>query len=97
MQREADNGRLMRLLMKLCYICERPELGGDSQWAETGDRCGGGWRAGGRAGGVGATVSCTCLQAPSRATMQAPAAQILCPVLCTPAHDPAAGACHALN
>ena len=32
-QREADNGRLLRLLMKLCYICERPELGGDSQWA----------------------------------------------------------------
>lgn len=38
MQREAENGRLLRLLMKLCYICERPELGGDSQWAETGDR-----------------------------------------------------------
>lgn len=37
-QREADNGRLLRLLMKLSYICERPELGGDSQWAETGDR-----------------------------------------------------------
>lgn len=40
-QREAENGRLLRLLMKLCYICERPELGGDSQWAETGDRRGG--------------------------------------------------------
>lgn len=38
MQREADNGRLLRLLFKLNYICERPELGGDSQWAETGDR-----------------------------------------------------------
>ncbi|PRW58104.1 PAB-dependent poly(A)-specific ribonuclease subunit 3 [Chlorella sorokiniana] len=37
-QREADNGRLLRLLFKLNYICERPELGGDSQWAETGDR-----------------------------------------------------------
>jgi PAB-dependent poly(A)-specific ribonuclease subunit 3 len=37
-QREAENGRLLRLLMKLNYICERPELGGDSQWAETGDR-----------------------------------------------------------
>ncbi|PSC73700.1 PAB-dependent poly(A)-specific ribonuclease subunit 3 [Micractinium conductrix] len=37
-QREADNGRLLRLLLKLCYVCERPELGGDTQWAETGDR-----------------------------------------------------------
>lgn len=40
-QREAENGRLLRLLMKLSYICERPELNGDAQWAETGDRCGG--------------------------------------------------------
>lgn len=47
-QREADNGRLLRLLFKLNYICERPELGGDTQWAETGDRWGR-WRVGRRA------------------------------------------------
>jgi PAB-dependent poly(A)-specific ribonuclease subunit 3 len=35
---EVDNGRLLRLMMKLCAVTERPQLGGDHQWAETGDR-----------------------------------------------------------
>jgi hypothetical protein len=36
--READNGRLLRLLLKLGFINERPEHEGDPGWAETGDR-----------------------------------------------------------
>lgn len=56
--RELDNGRMLRLLSKLTYCCDRPELNGDTQWAETGDRCGGWaargrWRKSGRRGGVG--------------------------------------------
>eukprot|EP00798_Chlamydomonas_sp_ICE-L_P006426 gene6426-3053_t len=38
MSKECENGRLLRLLMKLGYVNERPELKGDSQWSETGDR-----------------------------------------------------------
>lgn len=36
--READNGRLLRLLLKLGYINERPDHEGDASWAETGER-----------------------------------------------------------
>lgn len=36
--KECDNGRLLRLLVKLGFVNERPELDGDTQWAETGDR-----------------------------------------------------------
>ncbi|GAB4817655.1 hypothetical protein N2152v2_004701 [Parachlorella kessleri] len=36
--KECENGRLLRLLAKLSMVTERPELGGDTQWAETGDR-----------------------------------------------------------
>jgi len=36
--READNGRLLRLLIKLGFINERPEHEGDPSWAETGER-----------------------------------------------------------
>lgn len=32
-------------LVQLNYVCERPELNGDTQWAETGDRCAPGSRA----------------------------------------------------
>lgn len=35
---ECENGRLLRLVMKLNAICERPQLGGDEHWSETGDR-----------------------------------------------------------
>jgi PAB-dependent poly(A)-specific ribonuclease subunit 3 len=38
LEKECQNGRLARLLLKLGFVCERPELGGDAQWAETGDR-----------------------------------------------------------
>lgn len=38
LSKEAENGRLLRLLAKVCFVAERPELGGDAQWAETGDR-----------------------------------------------------------
>ncbi|XP_069364773.1 PAN2-PAN3 deadenylation complex subunit PAN3 isoform X4 [Maniola hyperantus] len=36
--READNGRLMRILVKMGVVNERPELNMDTTWAETGDR-----------------------------------------------------------
>lgn len=36
--RELDNGRLLKLLIKLATINERPELNLDCSWAETGDR-----------------------------------------------------------
>ncbi|CAG8954277.1 hypothetical protein HYFRA_00005898 [Hymenoscyphus fraxineus] len=36
--REVENGRLARLLMKLGAINERPEYDGDSNWSETGER-----------------------------------------------------------
>jgi len=36
--RECDNGRLLRSLMKLGYINERPAYESDPSWSETGDR-----------------------------------------------------------
>jgi len=36
--REAENGRLLRLMIKLGFINERPEQDGDPSWAETGER-----------------------------------------------------------
>lgn len=36
--RELENGRLFRLICKLCFINERPEFDMDPQWSETGDR-----------------------------------------------------------
>ncbi|XP_067004474.1 PAN2-PAN3 deadenylation complex subunit PAN3 isoform X2 [Anabrus simplex] len=36
--KELENGRLFRLLVKLCTINERPELNLDHTWSETGDR-----------------------------------------------------------
>ena len=33
-----ENGRLLRLLVKLGFVNERPEGDVDAQWAETGDR-----------------------------------------------------------
>lgn len=36
--KELENGRMFRLLSKLAFINERPHLGIDTQWAETGDR-----------------------------------------------------------
>ncbi|GLV34006.1 Poly(A) specific ribonuclease subunit PAN3 [Carabus blaptoides fortunei] len=36
--KEMENGRVFRLLVKLCTINERPELNMDGAWAETGDR-----------------------------------------------------------
>ena len=69
-QREADNGRLLRLLFKLNYICERPELGGDTQWAETGDRCG---QLGGGEGGAGqGGVARPCMYAPRQRLARTP-------------------------
>ncbi|XP_041986902.1 PAN2-PAN3 deadenylation complex subunit PAN3 isoform X2 [Aricia agestis] len=35
---EIDNGRLLRLLIKLGIVNERPELNMDTSWSETGDR-----------------------------------------------------------
>jgi PAB-dependent poly(A)-specific ribonuclease subunit 3 len=36
--KEIQNGRLLRLLLKLNFILERPEYRGDPRWSETGDR-----------------------------------------------------------
>jgi Pan3 Pseudokinase domain len=36
--KEAENGRLLRLLTRLSFVNERPELEGDPRWAETGAR-----------------------------------------------------------
>jgi len=36
--KECENGRLLRLLIKLGFVNERPDLDGDTQWSETGDR-----------------------------------------------------------
>uniref|UniRef100_A0A2A4K171 PAN2-PAN3 deadenylation complex subunit PAN3 n=1 Tax=Heliothis virescens TaxID=7102 RepID=A0A2A4K171_HELVI len=36
--REIDNGRLLRILIKLGIVNERPELNLDASWSETGDR-----------------------------------------------------------
>lgn len=36
--REIDNGRLLRILIKLGVVNERPELNMDPSWSETGDR-----------------------------------------------------------
>ena len=33
---EAENGRLLRILARLSFICERPDADTDSQWSETG-------------------------------------------------------------
>jgi len=38
MSKEIENGRLVRLLVRLGFINERPEFDMDTQWAETGDR-----------------------------------------------------------
>ena len=35
--READNGRLLRLVIKLGMVNERPSYDGDPGWSETGD------------------------------------------------------------
>jgi PAB-dependent poly(A)-specific ribonuclease subunit 3 len=34
---EYESGRALRLLLKLSFICERPELGLDRRWAQSGD------------------------------------------------------------
>ena len=52
--KETESGRLLRLLGKLSFVTERPELGGDTQWAETGDRR---ERGGGVGGRVGSSVA----------------------------------------
>ncbi|XP_045458572.1 PAN2-PAN3 deadenylation complex subunit PAN3 [Melitaea cinxia] len=36
--REIDNGRLLRILIKMGVVNERPELNMDASWSETGDR-----------------------------------------------------------
>lgn len=36
--KECENGRLVRLMLKFNMVLERPELLGDSRWAETADR-----------------------------------------------------------
>lgn len=38
LQKECENGRLARLLIKLCMVVERAEMLGDVRWSETGDR-----------------------------------------------------------
>ncbi|KAI9808130.1 MAG: PAB-dependent poly(A)-specific ribonuclease subunit 3 [Sarcosagium campestre] len=38
LNREVENGRLVRLMAKLNFINERPEFEHDRQWSETGDR-----------------------------------------------------------
>lgn len=38
LSKEFDNGRMMRLLVKLGFVTERPEVDGDVHWSETGDR-----------------------------------------------------------
>jgi PAB-dependent poly(A)-specific ribonuclease subunit 3 len=38
LSKEFDNGRMMRLLVKLGFVNERPEVDGDTHWSETGDR-----------------------------------------------------------
>eukprot|EP01103_Thecamoeba_quadrilineata_P017242 TRINITY_DN6027_c0_g1_i1.p1 TRINITY_DN6027_c0_g1~~TRINITY_DN6027_c0_g1_i1.p1 ORF type:complete len:137 (+),score=19.24 TRINITY_DN6027_c0_g1_i1:391-801(+) len=38
MSKEVENGRLLRILVKLGFINERPEYGMDLNWSETGDR-----------------------------------------------------------
>lgn len=48
--KECENGRLLRLLARLGTVAGRPSLGGDTEWAETGDRCVRG--KGGRGGGA---------------------------------------------
>lgn len=35
---EYDNGRLLRLLLKLGTLNERPDQGGVGEWSETGER-----------------------------------------------------------
>jgi PAB-dependent poly(A)-specific ribonuclease subunit 3 len=38
LSRELENGRLLRLLLKLGFVNERPEFDLDASWSETGDR-----------------------------------------------------------
>ena len=38
LNRSLENGRVARLMMKLMFICERPDQGADRQWSETGER-----------------------------------------------------------
>jgi PAB-dependent poly(A)-specific ribonuclease subunit 3 len=38
LSRELENGRLVRLLVKLGFIADRPEFDHDPQWSESGDR-----------------------------------------------------------
>ena len=38
LEKQLDNGRLLRLLVKLGFVNERPEHLGDTTWSETGDR-----------------------------------------------------------
>ena len=38
LMKECENGRLLRLMIKMNMILERPELAGDARWAETADR-----------------------------------------------------------
>lgn len=38
LMKEVDNGRLLKILVKLGTICERPHFNSDPHWAETGDR-----------------------------------------------------------
>ena len=38
LRNEYENGRLLRLLLKLGYVNERPEYSRAPQWSETGDR-----------------------------------------------------------
>lgn len=38
LEKECDNGRIARLLIKLCMINERPDLLGDASWSDTADR-----------------------------------------------------------
>lgn len=38
LQKECENGRLTRLLIKMNMVLERAELRGDVRWSDTGDR-----------------------------------------------------------
>ena len=38
LSKEVENGRILRILIKLGFLNERPEFALDPQWAETGDR-----------------------------------------------------------
>jgi len=38
LSKECENGRLLRLLVKLGHVTDRPELGMDAQWGDSPDR-----------------------------------------------------------